>query len=80
LRLVEREVLAVITIHIGSPRIMTPPLEVWLPRLARRRVRIIDDVLGQVEASGPPQRRPASSRIRAMEYRIHSLLEASHAA
>ena len=72
------EILAVITIHIRSPRIMTPPLEVWLPRLARRRVRIIDDVLGQVEASGPP-RRPASSRIRAMEYRAHSLLGASHA-
>ena len=41
------------------------------------RVRI-SDALGQVEASVPP-RRPASDRIRAMEYRVYSLLEASHA-
>jgi hypothetical protein len=41
------------------------------------RVRIID-ALSQVEASVPP-RRPASGRIRTMEYRVHRLLETSHA-
>jgi hypothetical protein len=42
------------------------------------RVRIIGDTLGHVEAS-VPQRRPASGRIRAMEYRVYLLLEAPHA-
>lgn len=49
-----------------------------LQTLPDGRVRIIGDTLGHVEASVPP-RRPASGRIRAMDYRVYSLLEASHA-
>jgi hypothetical protein len=51
---------------------------VFFQTLPDGRVRIIGDTLGHVEASVPPLR-PASGRIRAMEYRVYLLLEASHA-